>query len=976
MNIRSLHLHSDALISTPLAGAPSLIEHQLPVGRISAESYKEREAGRGQTLPALGGYWKGRKPLILVRAAILGCLLPATEDPIADLKVFLLLLGMADESFITRLKGIKPADISPDFPRYLELVDPIDIKRKRVTWREGISPTQRDKLIAEWLLTIPYSTRIDRCFRPEEVGEKIISVESWVRINSHLGTSASSVADLVDQLGMMRFGHRPKLGDAFAGGGSIPFEGARIGCETFASDLSPVACMLTWGGLNVIGAATEERHKIVTAQQEVSAAVDSELTELGFEHDAVGNRAKAFLYCLETRCPKTGWLVPMAPSWIVSRPRNIVAKLTPIHAAKRYDIEIIADADSQAMIEAESGTLRDGRLVHPMNLEADGVSLSVIRGDFKEDGTNNNRLRLWDKLDFVPRPDDLYQERLYCIQWIEKSSILKGRQETYFASVTAEDMERERRVEQYVQRNLAAWQSEGLVPDMKIAPGAKTDEPTRTRGWTYWHHLFGARDLVFGATVLKHSKHPINYIDLAKSMDLHGRLVRWDSKSHTALNVMYNQALNTLYTWCSRSSFIFTTGGGVEQRSFPLPSGVRATVVNHSASEVHEAADLWITDPPYADAVRYEEITEYFIAWLRKTPVSPFCDWVWSSRREMAIKGVDEKFRAEMVSAYKAMAKCMPDHGMQVVMFTHQNPGVWADLAAVMWTAGLRVTAAWNIVTETVSGLKEGNYVQGTILLILRKRLTSGNIKRMDIEGEIEASVDHQLAILHNLEDDWTSERLYTDGDLQLAAYAAALRVITSYATIDRKEVGSDVYRKLAKGEKTVIRELIEYAASVANNKLVPEGFPPAMWRDLEAPSRFYVRMLEMESKGATKFADYQDFARTFSVIDYNELMDSTKANAASLAGAGALKARVLGGNGFGSSPLRRVLFAIHKTMQKDDPREGLAFLRMEFGQDYWLNRSKLVALAKYVSAKTVKTRPVESSAADLLAQRLEVDKV
>jgi putative DNA methylase len=104
--------------------------------------------------------------------------------------------------------------------------------------------------------------------------------------------------------------------------------------------------------------------------------------------------------------------------------------------------------------------------------------------------------------------------------------------------------------------------------------------------------------------------------------------------------------------------------------------------------------------------------------------------------------------------------------------------------------------------------------------------------------------------------------------------------------------------------------------------------------------------------------------------------MDSTKANAASLAGAGALKGKILGVKGFGSSPLRRVLFAIYKTMQKDDPREGLAFLKTELGQDYWVNRAKLVALAKYVSAKTARSRPIESSAADLLAQRLEVDKV
>ena len=79
-----------------LKDAPSFIERQFPVGRLSAEAYKERKAGAGQTLTALGSYWKGRKPLILVRAVVLGCLLPATDDAAADLDIFLKLMAMDD----------------------------------------------------------------------------------------------------------------------------------------------------------------------------------------------------------------------------------------------------------------------------------------------------------------------------------------------------------------------------------------------------------------------------------------------------------------------------------------------------------------------------------------------------------------------------------------------------------------------------------------------------------------------------------------------------------------------------------------------------------------------------------------------------------------------------------------------------------------------------------------------------------------
>src|SRR5215510_15576648 len=85
-----------------LKDAPALIERLLPVQKLSIEAYKEQMAVHGKTLTALGGYWKGRKPLILNKACILGCLLPATDNPALDLKIFEKLMAMDDESFVAR----------------------------------------------------------------------------------------------------------------------------------------------------------------------------------------------------------------------------------------------------------------------------------------------------------------------------------------------------------------------------------------------------------------------------------------------------------------------------------------------------------------------------------------------------------------------------------------------------------------------------------------------------------------------------------------------------------------------------------------------------------------------------------------------------------------------------------------------------------------------------------------------------------
>jgi putative DNA methylase len=1002
-----------ALSPLSLKDTPSFIEVQFPVGRLSAEAYKERKAGAGQTLTALGSYWKGRKPLILCRAVVLGCLLPATKNPAKDLDVFLKLMGMDDAAFLRRGLVPKPFEIvarlmpTGDIAsheaarlfvirrRVIEgnkavwIEEPFDLgafnnlvedRSTYLDWDYRIGDVERDEWRLRALDTSTYEEKVRRAKRPEECEGTLLDV-IWPQVNAHLGTSAASLPELVEQLGIARFGHRPKAADAFCGAGSIPFEAARIGCDIYASDLNPIACLLTWGAFNIIGADAETRAEIDAGQKAATAAVDAEITRLGIEHDEEGNRAKAYLYCLETRCPKTGWMVPMAPSWVISKTRNVVAKLVPDHAARRYEIEIHSGVSADEMAEAQVGTVRNGRLVHPLNPERSGVEIKTIRGDYRDaEGITRNSLRLWEKSDFVPRPDDILQERLYCIQWIKRKGLGRGRPETFFASVMEDDLARERKVEGVVRENLARWQEEGVAPDMPIEPGEETTRLFRERGWTHWHHLFNARQLLSLAIASKFAqKDPFvgilicdwaNYLSRLCGVKSGGAGPRpeeiWIGGTFT------NQALNTLFNYGCRS---WLGAPSRPLRHVPIENVVEE-VETRAAHEVNRITDIFITDPPYADAIDYHEITEFFIAWLRKDPPPPFDHWTWDSRRDLAIKGKDEQFRRDMVAAYFNMTKHMPNNGLQVVMFTHQDAGVWADLDAILWAAGLSATAAWNVVTETESALKEGNYVQGTVCLVLRKRLRIANARRMEIEAEIEDAVRAQLDRLQALDTAWRGEALYTDGDLTLAAYAAALQVVTAYSSIDRQPLDRDLYRKLGRGERTMLRDLVDYAAQIANGLLVPEGFPRDAWRDLDAPSRFYVRMLDMEAKGSAKVADFQNFAKSFAFGGYADLMASTAANAARLAGAADLKGRMLDGDGFAKTPLRQVLFAIWKTMERSDPKTGVMVLRTEYAADYWTRRQKLIGLTDYVAAKTARTRPQENAAASELAEALRLDKV
>jgi hypothetical protein len=89
-----------------LKDAPALIERLLPVQKLSAESYKEQMANSWQDAHRLGQLLEGPQTTDLNKACILGCLLPATDDPARDLEIFEMLMAMDDESFVVRWKRV------------------------------------------------------------------------------------------------------------------------------------------------------------------------------------------------------------------------------------------------------------------------------------------------------------------------------------------------------------------------------------------------------------------------------------------------------------------------------------------------------------------------------------------------------------------------------------------------------------------------------------------------------------------------------------------------------------------------------------------------------------------------------------------------------------------------------------------------------------------------------------------------------
>lgn len=982
-----------------LKDAPALIERLLPVQKLSAEAYKEQMAVHGKTLTALGSYWKGRKPLILAKACVLGCLLPATDDAKRDLEIFEMLMGMDDVSFAARAKRRpRPKEILAALSLarlrdYFEVQpdDALDASapvnwsnpayaKAKIAWRKDLPERERRRLEAQMLPASAYRERVDESYRPEEVPE--VHDHIWDEVNAHLGTSASSFPELVEQLGVMRFGHRPRVADTFCGSGQIPFEAARLGCDVYASDLNPVACMLTWGAFHIVGGSSEERERLARDQQALVERVQAEIDRLGVETDGRGWRAKVFLYCVEVRCSQTGWLVPLLPTRVVSKGYKVIAELVPDAKRKRYDVAIRSGVSTAALDAAENGTVRsDGRgqdpyLIHTVDGREYRTKISTLRGDYrKENGSNANRLRLWEKHGFRPRPDDIFQERLYCVQWMRPKK--KGKGFDYeFRAVTPDDIKRELIVEKFIAKHLTDWQEKGWIPDMRIEPGDETERLYRERGWTHWHHLFNPRQLLVAGLVNQFSDARLKF-GLTQVLNNNCRCSRWHpggGGGGLTVGVFDNQALNTLFNYGCRGSEYAASFLLQSYKSFPIRVGIKREVRSIPADQLSGYNDVYITDPPYGDAVKYEEILEFFIAWLRKNPPIEFSNWIWDSRRSLAIKGEDENFRRGMVAAYKRMTECMPDNGIQVIMFTHQSGSIWADMANIVWASGLQVTAAWCVATETDSALREGNYVKGTVLLVCRKRQGAHKTTRDDLAWEIQEEVQNQVGDLVGLNQQakglYRDENVFEDADIQIAGYAAALRVLTRYSMIDSRDMAAEASRPRVKGETTFVDGLIDFAVDTANQCLVPQGLPTAHWQSLSAAERFYLKLLDLEMRGLKTLDNYQNFAKAFRVRDFRAFMASQTANQARIKSAVEFgKAEMSEGSEMHQSVLRAVLYAMMELVNNLESNDVLAHLTLNV-PDYYSNqrqRELVVELSDYLAKKLESLRPEEASAARIL---------
>ncbi len=903
----------------------SLLEVQFPIAQLSLESYLERDARTGKILNSLGKWW-GTKPIVLTRAVILASLFEASDDPDRwreDLEIFFKLMCF-DSAGMWKRRNENLGEISakPPHPRFVELCHPLahleeaDLFKNEKAWRPRMSDEdriRREALEKRVFWTLDHATQRRYTGRVEEIDGP--PEESWHEINAYCGTHASSLQEWVAEMSERRFGRRLRVGDAFSGMGSIPFEAADLGCDVYASDLNPVACLLTWGALNLIAGPKKFHAQVLASQDEVYRAMDAWYLKESFETSAEGWRATLHFYCVEITVPEwEGWRIPVLGSLqVLKSAAGVWLELVPNESEKRFDFKVHEGGEGFA--NAAKGTKDGADIVCPQSLwdlfhrqkKTDNMTRTIKLNTLIE---KHGGLRLWEKSDFIPRDDDFYGERLYCIRWLRPAEInAAGKvvkpEKNIFREPHKYDLKLEADVTARVEKNFAAWQKEGWLPDWRIQEGEKTWELIRTRGWTYWHHLFTPRQLLMAAEYSRRiSKYPTEILPaltlgLGHLVNYGARLCQWHAGGNSTTRVFYNQALNTFYNYVARG--MSQMKDQIKSESVSQPRSGKKVTRLCDARSVNEISDLWITDPPYADAVNYEELSEFFLAWYKPHLQACFPEWYTDSKRDHAVKGDDAPFRVAMAECYTRLAEQMPDDGLQVLMFTHKDTDVWEDLALIMWAAGLQVKQVWSILTETPgAGMRIGNYVQATYNMVLRKRPKTAPMGFAEmIIPQINARVKE--AITHMRESQVQAGNLscgYTDTDYLLAAQAVAAEVVTGFSSIDGIDLDEEL-RTLNKERRqrgaSVLREMMNQAKRTAVDFLVPLGLEEHLkrspdgtgayqfWRSLAPEEKFLLKALELEAGGVEKIGAFQDLGRAYGIAtnEYEALLGPLTANEA-----------------------------------------------------------------------------------------------
>lgn len=622
--------------------------------------------------------------------------------------------------------------------------------------------------------------------------------------------SAGIIAE-VKRLSSSLWSEEVRVLDAFAGGGSIPFEALRYNIRTLAFDLNPVAVATMKAGLEVpFHLGTDFTNDLRYWVDRIGQQAQERLLE--YFPSASNEQIRDYLWAHTVPCPECALCVPLAPNWWVdSSPSSRKAG----HAEAIRVLAPDQEAGNTCSFEIVRGSVKDGKIdgYDPSNCG----TLARANGRCPRCHTILSTSYLMEQ-----GQAGIFTYSLYAVSFHDARGVLS------FRAPIEQDLQTVEQVESILKADMSRLLKADLVPVEMIPHDTQRGPDLNLYGLYSWQDLYTPRQLLTLSTFLDLVREAVQTYSTTASQekatalalwlamildrcaDKNSRLSRWDgsrgnvqsaSATHS-LNLMWNFPELNGATRLWQLSAETVTGDynklcGLARHITQQGDNVRESPIDHI--DVRDAANLFdiadqsvtavITDPPYYSAIRYAEIADMYYVWEKRALGAVLPDLymeelcnkeleaIANPGRFRGIKNAaelaDRDYEVKMQRAFSEYYRVLKDDGVLTVQFNHKDSGAWDILSQTLINAGFEITATWAVNTENPNSIHqaEKNAVNSTVLLVCRKRIGSGAAWWEEIQPKVRRAVMDRLPLLQ--------EAGMKGIDLYLAAFGPALKELS-----------------------------------------------------------------------------------------------------------------------------------------------------------------------------------------------------
>ena len=625
-------------------------------------------------------------------------------------------------------------------------------------------------------------------------------------------------------------GKLPAVVDPFAGGGSIPLEAQRLGLESHASDLNPLAVLINKalieippkfaGWSPVFPGVAEEQSSWLRAEglaadvqhygQWLRDEAEKRIGRLYPKVTAPGGTKHTVIAWIWARTlispnPANPIETPLVRSWWLSKRKGKEAwvKATVVDGQVQYEVQHNADGpkgDADGTVNRRGAvSIADGTPIDLKYVRSEaragrmGAHLIAVVADGGKGRVYVSPNEKHMSLAQVPRPDDVPTGDVF--DW-------PGRINVYRYGMTEW-------ADLFTNRQLVALTTlSNLVSEVR----SKVLEDALNAGIPVGERL---EDGGVGAEAYADAVATYLGLAVSRTTDRSSSLCSWDSSRDSVRNVFGRQAIPMVWDYVEANILSDSSGnflGQVEWVSKAIgkaPAKSAGEVKQISAMSRDYAGLVVSTDPPYYDNIGYSDLSDFFYVWLRKslrtihpsvvgTMLTPKADeLVANPYRHGGKQGAEKFFIEGFNSVFHRIREDDANSDVPMTVYyayKQQDSGKdgtsstgWHTLLDGLIQSGWEITATWPMRSELKNRmLSQGtNALASSILLACRPRPAEARaVARRAFVAALKSELPEALRTL--------MQGAIAPVDLAQAAIGPGISVFSRYAKV-READGSDM---------------------------------------------------------------------------------------------------------------------------------------------------------------------------------------